>query len=63
MKSYKPTPKDIILCVLAVAFLACSLYMGIAWGVFQWRNPKANQMSYFRDFVSVVTWRRVPNYQ
>lgn len=42
---------------------ALILYVAVAWPSFQWRNPKANQMSFYRDFTSVMTWRRLPEYQ
>jgi hypothetical protein len=35
----------------------------IAWGTFQWRNPLANSMSFFRDFTEVMTWRKLTRYQ
>ena len=52
--------KASILNLLAVALL---LYVLTAWLVFQWRNPTANEMSFFRDFTDVVTWRTPDRYQ
>lgn len=45
------------LCMVGIVYLA------IAWPVFQWRNPLANKMSFFRDFADVVTWQKLPGYQ
>lgn len=52
---------------LIVAFkwlaLLCMAYAGIAFTVFQWRNPLANTMSFYRDFGSVMRFERLPGYQ
>jgi hypothetical protein len=47
----------------ATLFGAALLYLVSAWLVFQWRNPKANQMSFFRDFKAVVMWQKLERYQ
>jgi hypothetical protein len=39
------------------------LYTSIAFAVFQWRNPLSNEMSFYRDFVEVITWQKLPEYQ
>lgn len=38
-------------------------YVYLAWMTFQWANPKANEMSFFRDFMSVMTWQVMEEYQ
>lgn len=48
---------------LSIALLAVFLYFGIAWAVFQWRNPKSNEMSFYRHFWSVVTLEKLEKYQ
>ena len=48
---------------LSIALFAVLLYVGIAWGVFQWRNPKSNEMSFYRHFWSVVTMEKMEKYQ
>jgi hypothetical protein len=35
----------------------------INWGIFQWRNPLANEMSFFRDFKEVITFKKMEKYQ
>lgn len=40
-----------------------ALYLFAAWMGFQYRNPKANQMSFYRDFVSVIRWEKLEEYQ
>jgi hypothetical protein len=49
--------------ILALLFLTVMLYVGIASTVFQWRNPTANQMSFWRDFSSVMTFKKLDKYQ
>jgi len=43
--------------------LAVMLYIAAAWMTFQYRNPKANQMSFYRDFRAVITWQTLETYQ
>ncbi len=45
------------------ALMAGLLYLLIAWTIFQWRNPTANEMSFLRDFPSVVLFKKLPEYQ
>ena len=40
-----------------------ALYMAVAWPVFQWRNPLSNEMSFFRNFIDVVKWEKLPEFQ
>lgn len=44
-------------------FVMGALYLAVAWPVFQWRNPLSNEMSFFRNFADVVTWKKLPEYQ
>lgn len=46
-----------------IAILVSMTYTGVAWSVFRWRNPTANDMSFYRDWWSVVTWKRIEGYQ
>ena len=48
---------------LSIALFAVLLYVVIAWVVFQWRNPKSNEMSFYRHFWSVVTLEKMEKYQ
>jgi len=60
----KPPPRSHkTLTVVLVLFTLALLYQTIAWAVFQWRNPLSNEMSYFRNFVDVATWQKLPEYQ
>ncbi len=43
--------------------LACLGYMSVSFMIFEWNNPLANRMSFFRDFVSVMKWETLPQYQ
>jgi len=47
---------------LALIALAIAFYL-VAFMAFQWRNPKANSMSFFRDFVSIIAFQRIQEYQ
>lgn len=54
-------PWPLITCQLAIGVAA--IYLGIAWAAFQWRNPLANRMSFYRDFGAVVRFEKMPEYQ
>jgi len=38
-------------------------YLVASWKVFQWRNPKANDIVFYQNFVEVVTWQQMEKYQ
>jgi hypothetical protein len=46
-----------------LAIGVAAIYLGIAWAAFQWRNPLANRMSFYRDFGAVVRFEKMPEYQ
>lgn len=48
---------------IVAAFTAVILYLASAWLTFQYRNPKANKMTFYREFPAVVTWKALPAYQ
>lgn len=49
--------------VLTLLQIAALIYMLAAWAAFQWRNPKSNEMSFYRHFWSVMTWQKLPEYE
>jgi hypothetical protein len=49
--------------LIKIMFFLCMAYAGFAFMVFQWRNPLANKMSFYRDFVSVMRFEKLPGYQ
>ena len=51
------------LAALGGVAVAAIIWMSVAWPVFQWRNPIANNMSFFRDFSAVVTLQKLDRYQ
>jgi hypothetical protein len=51
------------LIYLYILYPFVALYMWVAWIVFSWRNPTANEMSFVRDFPSVVTFQKLDKYQ
>jgi hypothetical protein len=48
---------------LMLLFWAAMIYGGIAFTVFQWRNPTANKMSFWRDFGAVMKYEKLAKYQ
>ena len=49
-----------IVMVIATMYL---VYAGVAFLVFQWRNPLCNQMAFYRDHVAVITFQKLDCYQ
>jgi len=49
-----------LLKILLMVFL---FYVFFAWTVFQWRNPLSNEMSLYRNFIEVVSWEKMQEYQ
>ena len=47
----------------STAIALVGAYICISWFAFQWRNPIANEASFFRDFPEVLKWERMPKYQ
>jgi uncharacterized membrane protein len=43
--------------------VAIGLYTGVAWFVFEWRNPLCNETAFYRNFTSVMSFKRLPQYQ
>lgn len=46
--------------VILAEFISYSL---IFFPIFQWRNPKANEMTYFTEFNNVLTLQKMEKYQ
>lgn len=40
-----------------------AIYITLAWPVFQWRNPKCNEMGFYRHFIQVMTYQKMEVYQ
>jgi len=55
--------KDYIQSGLMVIVMLFLIYMAIARLTFQYRNPLANEMSLYRNFSDVMTWKKLPEYQ
>lgn len=49
--------------IAVCVFFAAVLYTEGAWMTFQYRNPKANAMSFYRDFRAVMLWKKLDKYQ
>jgi hypothetical protein len=54
---------QLLIRFVRLGFALPLIYVGIAFTVFQWRNPIANGMSIYRDFGAVVTWQKLERYQ
>ena len=46
-----------------VVFLLFPVYVNVAWIVFQRNNPLCNDSAFRRHFVSVMAFKRFPQYQ
>jgi hypothetical protein len=49
--------------IARLGVFAVMLYIAAAWMTFQYRNPKANHMSFYRDLWAVITWQTLETYQ
>ncbi len=49
--------------VCTMVLLFAVFYSAIAFPVFQWRNPKANEMTFYSEFGNVITFQRMEKYQ
>jgi hypothetical protein len=38
-------------------------YVVISWHIFQWRNPKANRMTFFTHFTEIVMLEKLEIFQ
>lgn len=61
MKNSKLSMSFAVCGLLLIAFLM--LYSALAFPVFQWRNPKAKEMTYYTEFGNVITFQRMEKYQ
>ena len=48
---------------IQIILLIIFTYCGIAMIVFEYRNPLSNDLAFIRDFKSVMTFKRLPQYQ
>lgn len=50
--------------ILLLGFISMQVtYSLIMWPIFQWRNPKANSMTYYSEFKSVLSFQKMEKYQ
>ena len=55
--------KSYLLMFFMISAVAVPTYYTVAWWVFQWRNPLANEMSFYRNWWEVASWKKLPQYQ
>jgi hypothetical protein len=48
---------------IMVMIYTVSAYGGVAFTVFQWRNPLANKMTFWTEFVAVMRYEKLDRYQ
>lgn len=48
---------------LLVLLLLATLFFGVADSVWKWKNPKANDMTFWTHFSDVVHFRRLAEFQ
>ena len=49
--------------LLYIAAIVVVGYHAISFGVWQWRNPKANAMTFYSHYADVMTWKKLPDFQ
>lgn len=52
-----------IIILLFTMVMVLSMYATFAFSVFQFRNPTANNMSFWRDFAAVMSFQKLDKYQ
>lgn len=52
----------VILLLYAIAMGTIG-YHSLAFGVWQFRNPKANAMTFYSHYWDVMTWKKLPEFQ
>lgn len=59
----KNTESSKLSLTIGALVLFAALYVSIAWMAFQWRNPKSNEMSFWRHLPSVLMFEKLDEYQ
>jgi len=59
----KHKPMTALEKLLLTVGIAGAIYITLAWPVFQFRNPKCNEMGFYRHFIQVVTYQKIEKYQ
>lgn len=54
--------KFIHILINVVVTLGILTYI-VLWATFQWRNPKSNEMSFFRNFSDIVMMKKLDKFQ
>lgn len=49
--------------IFSYIFFTTLAYLLVAFWVFQWRNPKANEMTFYSELFGVITWQKMEKYQ
>lgn len=52
----------VVLLLYLVAMMALG-YHSLSFGVWQYRNPKANAMTLYSHYGDVMTWKKLPEFQ
>lgn len=49
--------------LLYMAAITTIGYHSLSFGVWQYRNPKANAMTFYSHYLDVLTWKKLPEFQ
>ena len=49
--------------IIYVLIFLFSIWIGISWFMFEWRNPLCNETAFYKHFPSVVTLKKLEQYQ
>ena len=52
-----------VVLLLYVAAMTTLGYHSLSFGVWQYRNPKANAMTFYSHYMDVMTWKKLPEFQ
>jgi len=48
---------------IEIGVIIVVVFLTISWKGFEWRNPICNEMAFYKHFISVITWKKLPQYQ
>lgn len=59
----KPGSLHPVVLVLYLLVILTLGYHSLAFGVWQFRNPKANAMTFYSHYLDVIQWRKLAEFQ
>lgn len=52
-----------LVLLLYIAAILMVGYHSLSFGVWQFRNPKANAMTFYSHYLDVIAWNKLPEFQ